>query len=186
MGFMVSLYAVPDRDPLQLYKQLGLVPDGQRTEFFDSPIAAAVTQDRVCIVVVDDRATWGETVIRPALAHNTVISCNINETCMYSAATCWRRGQEVWSVIHDSGEGLLHLETFGELPNTYAAIRDQQLALQESETDDVDHVFDIPVEMFVDHGGIRYSEFIESHDPHPWQPLSRVARSRSWWWPFGS
>lgn len=188
MGFSVSLYAVFDREVDEIQRELGLRPEGEPEDFPDSPITGAVARSGAYILYVNDRIEWGEDVIRPLLegpnrTRTKLLGCTVNETVMYSSAWLWAEGEEVWSVIHDAQQGLLHLETCGDLPAVYDSIRDEKLAAQAGD-EGVDHVFDVPVELFVCCGGVWYNQDIDSDEERPWQPLVRVAKYRRLWWPF--
>ena len=102
---------------------------------------------------------------------------------MYSAVSLMENGREQWSVIHDSSYGLRHLDASEKMPQEYYSIRKEKLAAQDIERDKVDHVFDIPVDLFVSLGGVRYDEYIDSVNEQPWQVLERIPLNR-WWWPF--
>ena len=52
------------------------------------------------------------------------------------------------------------------------AIRDRLFAQQE-EDDEADHIFDVPIELFVALGGIRYDEDIPDAGPEPWEVLTK-------------
>lgn len=113
----------------------------------------------------------------------SLIACYANETVMGSLACAWVNGVEQWSIYHDAQQGIVHLETTGDLPLQLASIRDR-LSTQQKDSDDVDYIFDIPIGLFVSLGGIRYNEDIEGAGPEPWQVLTRI-KARRWWWPFG-
>lgn len=65
---------------------------------------------------------------------------------MVSKAAGWKDGKELWSVIHDCQKHAQHLEARGQLPPEFVSIRDRVLAEQASETEDCDHIFEIPPE----------------------------------------
>ncbi len=183
MGFSVSVYAIFDCDPAEIHHKLKLEPTGEFVEFPDSPIAAAHTQAGSYILYIDDRRIFGEDLIRALVPNTKFLSCNVNETVMYSAASLMENGREQWSVIHDSSYGLRHLDSSEKMPEEYYSIRKEKLSAQDIERDKVDHIFDIPVDLFVSLGGVRYDEYIDSANEQPWQTLERIPSNR-WWWPF--
>jgi len=184
MGFCVSLYAIFDREPSDVHRDLGLEPNGETEDFPDSPVSGAMMKSGVYILYFNDRAMFGEDAIRPINANSRLLGCNVNETCMYSSLTAINHGSEEWSVIHDSSNGVLNLETHGDVPAPFTSIRDDKLSKQEHDGDGVDHVFDVPVDLFVRLGGIRYDEDLESDDPNPWHTLVSTKKPSRWWWPF--
>lgn len=72
----------------------------------------------------------------------------MNETAMISRASGWANGMKVWQVVHNADEGIEHLNVTGTPPPQLQHIRETQLARHSAE-DGVDHVFDVPVELFV-------------------------------------
>lgn len=184
MGFRVSIYAIFDRAPADIQRDLGLAPNGETEEFPESPIAGALTKSGVYILYFNDSQLFGEDAIRPVTDNSRLLACNVNETCMSSAVTSVNFGREEWSVIHDANAGILHLETHGDVPEPFTSIRDDKLSKQQHDGDGCDHVFDIPVDLFVRLGGIRYDEQLESEDPKPWHTLVSTKKPTKWWWPF--
>ncbi len=184
MGFSVSLYAIFDRDPADVQRDIGLQPNGEIEAFPDAPASGAVTKSGVYVLYFNDRAMFGEDAIRPVNANSRLLACNVNETCMYSAVTAINCGREEWSVIHDANTGILNLETFGDVPTPYSSIRDDKLSRQAQDEEGVDHVFDVPIELFVRLGGIRYDQDLDSDDAKPWHTLVSKKRRARWWLPF--
>lgn len=101
-----------------------------------------------------------------------LIACYANETVMQSFVAGWVNGTEAWSVFHDGDHGIDHLETSGDLPDPFDAIKQKQLAEQQQD-EDTDCIFDIPVALFEALGEIRYDRDIEGAGPEPWQVLAR-------------
>lgn len=184
MGFRVSLYAVFDCEPAQVQHALGLTPDGETAEFPDSAVAGAVTKAGVYVLCFNDRKLYGEDAIGPIAKRFRYLACTANETCMYSALVAVNCGREEWSVIHDSSKEARHLETHGDVPSPWAAIRRRKFAQQEADGEGVDHIFDIPIELFVELGGVRYDECLESDEPRPWHRLVPVGKPKRRWWRF--
>lgn len=96
-----------------------------------------------------------------------------NETVMNSLASLWDNGIERWSVFHDAQQGITHLETTGDSPDELRAIQERLFASQ-VDAEGTDYVFDIPVEIFVASGGVRYDQDIDGAGPQPWQVLVRM------------
>ncbi len=184
MGFRVSLYAVFDREPAQIQRDLNLVPNGEMEEFPDSAVAGFVTASGAYILYFNDSQMFGEDAVRPLRSNSQFLTCNVNETCMYSSVAAFAEGRELWCVIHDSDRGILDLETRGDVPRAYSEIRQQQLSLQQSDGEGVDHIFDVPINLFVRLGGVRYDQDVVSEDPRPWHTLVSTTVSKRRWWPF--
>ncbi len=184
MGFRVSIYAIFDRDPDLVRRDLNLKPNGDTEEFPESAVAGVLTNTGTYVLYFNDSQMFGDDVIRPLIANSRFLSCNVNETCMYSAVTAFDGGGELWRVIHDSSKGILHLETHGDIPTLYSAIREQKLSRQQHDGEGVDHMFGVPIDLFVQLGGVRYDEDIDSDNPKPWHTLVPTKSPKSKWWPF--
>ncbi len=79
---------------------------------------------------------------------------------MVSAAAYWKDGQEIWAVLHDSEEDSMHLQERGQMPGSFASIRDRLIKEQEENGDEVpcDFIFNIPVELSAQITGYRYDK----------------------------
>ncbi|MGZ7061354.1 MAG: hypothetical protein ACXVKD_00750 [Candidatus Angelobacter sp.] len=74
----------------------------------------------------------------------------VEEHVMFSTVAAWESGKEVWSIVHDAQKNILDLEVKGTPPENFTSIRDRLLAQQNAEgveEPEVDHVFDVPVEV---------------------------------------
>ena len=82
--------------------------------------------------------------------------------------------------------GVEHLEVQGKVPDQLKPIQERLFA-ERAKNQDADYIFDIPVEVFVALGGIRYDADLENGGPQPWQVLTRIPSKteNKWWWPFG-
>jgi hypothetical protein len=79
-----------------------------------------------------------------------VLSCQVEKHVMFSAARCYSNGREAWSVWYNSQRGRYDLSTRGTPPAEFAPIRIRLNANQDDSggaTSNVDHIFDIPVEL---------------------------------------
>ena len=103
----------------------------------------------------------------------TLLACYANETYMESLATSWANGQGKWYVHHNRQQGIRHLEATGSLPPEFAPIRDSLLSKQHA-SDDVDYLFDIPVELVRKLGGFTYDRDIPGLGPKPFQVLQQL------------
>jgi len=88
-----------------------------------------------------------------------VVTCFVEEHVMCSAASLWAGGRQVWSAMHAGDQSIEHLETKGSLPPVFASISDRLRAEQAAaggKSAEVDHIFDIPVEMVAQLTGYRH------------------------------
>lgn len=96
---------------------------------------------------------------------------------MVSEAIGWRDGQRVWRVTHDAQTSIEHLETEGELPSAFAAIRDRLAAEQRTaggKDSDTDYYFDIPVELAMSFGGYRHDATTQGLAPDAFEVLESI------------
>lgn len=185
MGFNVSLYVIHDRFAAEVQEVLKLKPTGETEEFPELSACGATTPQGSYILCFNDRALNSEELMQPILQSSRVLACTVNETCMVSSAYEMNRGIETWTVLHDPANGIEHLEASGDLPEVYNIIRDEKLVDQQHDDEGlVDHIFDVPVELFVALGGIRYNMDLESDDPEPWHVLAKTSQPKKRWWPF--
>ncbi|HET9180860.1 MAG TPA: hypothetical protein VFP59_01900 [Candidatus Angelobacter sp.] len=83
----------------------------------------------------------------------------VEEHVMYSSVAAWENGQEKWAVVHDAQEGMYNLQVRGTPPGQHEAIRERlftEQAANGGEKVEVDHIFDIPVELAHELIGYRY------------------------------
>jgi hypothetical protein len=76
----------------------------------------------------------------------SVVGCDEESHVMYSAASEWREGREIWSVVHSSEKARDHLAITGVPPDGWTKIRDEFLEQQHREPQgDVDCIYEIPL-----------------------------------------
>jgi hypothetical protein len=95
-----------------------------------------------------------------------VVSCFVEDHVMFSSASAWKNGRQLWRVAHDGGQdGVLHLETSGDLPAEFASIQKNLFAKQGKETAESDdlkvhHVYEFPAEVAKELTGFRNDQDI--------------------------
>lgn len=153
MGYAVSWIAIRGGPAADVLGALGLRTTGAREEVAESPIVAASLPDGWHVVLDNTRTFAFESDKRlPArlTAGVEAVTCAVEEHVGVSVAAGWRDGKRIWRVEHDAGKGLGHLAAEGELPPTFASIRERltgEQARADAGGESVDHVFDIPVEL---------------------------------------
>lgn len=173
MGFRVLLVAVTDKDPEAVHVEYGVTPTGEFEEIAESPVTGAALPSGAYLLYINDEIVPDDRVFARLSKDASLLSCYANETVMNSFASSWGNGVEQWSVFHDAQQGIKHLETTGKLPDQFSPIQDRLFA-EQGEIKDTDYMFDIPIELFVALGGVRYDQDIEGADPEPWQILKRT------------
>lgn len=173
VGFRVQLIAVIGEDPSAVQSSYGVVPTGRHQELPESPVVGVVLPNGAYLLFINDEIAPNDEVFARLSERASLVAFYANETNMESYVCAWAEGKRRWAVHHDSHQGLKHLETTGALPEEFPAIRDRLLA-QQGDTEDTDFVFDIPLELFVAAGGIRYYQDLPNAGPKPWEVLSRL------------
>ncbi len=173
MGFRVQLIAVTGKEPRAIQRDYGVLPSGDREEIPESPIVGAALPNDVYLLYINDpsKIIPDDKVFARLSEGASLVACYANETVMNSYSCGWANGAEKWSVFHDAQQDIKHLETSGNLPPEFHAIRDRLFAEQEGGDGGTDFVFDIPVELFAALGGIRYDHDIPGAGPDPWEIL---------------
>ncbi|WP_208352849.1 hypothetical protein [Pseudaestuariivita rosea] len=91
--------------------------------------------------------------------------CEVNETVMHSSAEFWHRGEQIWKMSHDGSDSdRRNLSETGTLPDGYKQIRKKHFALQDADVENVDHIFDIPLNLAALDIGFRHEEYLEEGD----------------------
>ncbi len=94
-----------------------------------------------------------------------IVHCEVNETVMWCSAEYWSDGQSKWKVTHrGDGADRFDLTADGDLPAEFAEIRQQHFQAQKDDGEDVDHVFEIPLDLARSIIDFRHEEFLESDD----------------------
>ena len=193
MGFNLAVLAVTGNNLDTVLRNLDLNRTGQAEDFPDSPISATTLPSGMHAVCYMTRqaAVPQKDQLTKLSKRETVLCLEVSETVMNSSLTAWKNGKELWSVWHDASyQGTDHLETTGPLPEEFESIRQRQMKLQAQQDQEldaawpVDHVFDIPVDMFVSLGGFRYDETLDF--PNPWEILEPLPKKDKKWWQFFS
>jgi hypothetical protein len=174
MGCSQSWLAVKGKSPQAVLEELRLRldPAGQHKGL--APHGGQLSTGwYVVLSGVFGLQTLSDEVVQRLSVGCEVVRGSIEDNEMVSVAEGWKNGQRLWSVTHDPSQGDEHLGVEGELPSIFASIRDRLLAEQRSETDPVDHVFDIPVQLAKSLTGYHPDETI------PGARFERLAE-RSW------
>lgn len=167
------MIAVTGKEPADIHRDYGVAPTDQYEDIPESPVTGARLGSGAYLLNINDELTPGDNVFADLSRNASLIACHANETVMCSFAVVWVNGVQRWSVFHDAQQGILHLETSGELPAELKPIEEQLLAKQRA-SNNTDYVFDVPIELFVALGGIRYDQDLEGVVRKPWQVLTRI------------
>ena len=175
MGFKVQLIAIEGKSPEKIHSDYGVISSGKFVDSPEPPVLGMVLPNGKYLLYINDEILPGNDVMYRLSKNASLLSCYANETVMESHLCLWVNGAEKWLVSHDAQENIRHLEIDGPVPNEIEAIQSHLFAEQEtsSDADLIDYIFDVPIELFVALGGIRYDQIPESENQNPWEILER-------------
>ena len=177
MGYSQSWLAVKGKTRAEVLDALELRETGTREEIASSPIVGAELSAGWYLVVANrsEHRLTRDGVLQRLSVGCEVITGDVEEHVMVSAAGGWNNGHRVWSVMHDGQRSVKHLETKGDLPAAFAGIRDKLLAQQQAEVEGenaVDHMFDVPVELAKTLTGYRHDAQAPTVHDTPFEVLA--------------
>jgi hypothetical protein len=178
MGYSTSWIAtkLPGEEVRAL---LRLEPTGEKTDFAELTLCDTTLPGGWYLLVANS-CDFAERQSLSRLSQNCdLIVCSVEEHVMFSMASGWRNGEQIWWIEHDSEQGDEHLATFGDLPSRFTEIRDR-LTHEQSEKGDADYIFDIPVEVACALTGYRHDVYGDAPDDQPFE----VLRETKPWWAF--
>lgn len=161
MGFKISWIGFEKMGAVAVAERAGLLLTSKVDEANETPFSIAELPSGWTILFVNDvEYAFGD---RPAQLSrgNRVITFQVHEGVMYSRAAEFRDGICIWAVEHDSDSGVRHLETAGDLPSDFEAIRTECLKAQDAEGENamIDHIIDIPAKLAMSPTGYRYDQW---------------------------
>jgi len=173
LGYSLSWCAVRGKDAKAVLDELGLCPTGDRELFAESPLVAAQLSAGWYVVVADHDERFQSEELRARLSQRCeVVTCDVEEHVMYSAASGWQNGQVLWSVQHAGSDGLDDLRTEGQPPAVFADIRARLQAELADHDRDADYLFDVPIELAKALVGYRHDEDLAADDEEPFEVLA--------------
>lgn len=163
MGFALSWLATKGKPSEIVLAELGLRATGAEGVAGDCPAVGTTTASGWYLIVLDEaeHRLIADAVIARVSLGCEVLTCTVEEHVMFSQATGWRDGRELWRVTHSGEDGPVGLDARGNLPAQFPGIRDDLTAQQEAEGGadaDVDFLFDIPVVLVRAFTGFKHDE----------------------------
>jgi len=91
----------------------------------------------------------------PSKLPGEVVICDVEEHVMFVSASAFTNGSLTWRIVHDAQESQDHLTVTGSPPESFAQIREEELARADSDRE-VDFVFEIPIRVAQKVVGFRH------------------------------
>lgn len=173
MSFDCSWIAVRGMDRDTLCGRLGLEAAGEVDSEFGADYVLNDLADGWSVVLIHDRHFEIEPALAAASEGADVLGCEMSEITMYSSLSCYRDGAQLWSVVHDPDEDVDGVSVEGEPPPAFAAIlKRRQDQRDQVSNDDVDFIFDVPIDLSVSLCGFRADQC----DEMTWTALTSPGR----------
>src|SRR5215204_1618082 len=180
MGFSLGWLATRHIDPRNLYEPLHARPTGIKGPALSSAaMAGPIPSGWHLFLMNRQERLVADALLADISKPGDAVGCFIEEHAMYSAAVHWRQGAKVWSIVHDSDKGIMHLDVAGDVPEALSVARarcDAAQRLDHAGDPEVDHMFDIPVDVAQAVTGFRH----DAPDMGVDLEVLEVA-SRGWW-----
>jgi hypothetical protein len=181
MGVSLSWIAVKGFNPQAVNTTLGLRPTGVKEDFPESSLSAAQLPTGFYLVIFNREELSAGTLRKFSDAFPLLYGF-MEEHVMFSTVAAWESGKEIWSIVHDAQKNILDLEVKGKPPESFTKIRDRLMAQQYAEgveEPEVDHIFDVPVEVAKELTGFRYDQDIDGINHGAFKVLERVGNGAS-------
>lgn len=164
MGFNASWLAVRGRPAESVREMMRLKPTGEFEEVPESPVTGIALSTGWYLIFANDFGFIDRAPLSRLSEGAEVVTCAVEEHVMASSASGWKDGAAIWSILHDSQEGMRHLRVSGEPPDSFEALRTRLFAEQAAaggDDSDTDYVWDVPVEVALTLTGFRHDQWID-------------------------
>ena len=149
MGFKISWVGFHEQTKREVLELVGAVDTGVIDEANEAPFSGAEIPGGWFILFSNDFGFVSKELLESLSVNGAVVACQVHEGGMVSAAYGYERGEEQWSLVHNSENGVRDLGVSGSPPPAFEQIRDRLSKEQEADDDErasVDYFFDIPIE----------------------------------------
>ena len=184
MGASLSWVAVQGRSAAALRAALSLVSTGRFSELAEAPYSGADLKSGWTLVQRDrcDADFLRDKTLEGLSKSCELVAVSLEEHVMASLAEGWTDGRRVWSLSHNSEEGIKHLEEGGSPPKAFAAIKERAFQRQrEKDAEGVDYIFDVPLELARFLTGYKHDE----DGPDDFEVLEPIPQPGFWSRLFG-
>lgn len=190
MGFHISLMLISIENKKKFLQLANLQEGGAEDEWNERPFSAVEYNNNWLVWMNWHDGMLDEKNYAQISNSLPLLTCDLSEGSMFSACRSWSNGQELWSIAHDGSSGG-ELEINGSLPAEAIEIIATKRTAQSEETNNIDHLFNAPIDLFVALGGMQY----DLDHNLPFRELERVEQTslselpassleKSPWWKF--
>ncbi|KQT36004.1 hypothetical protein [Methylophilus sp. Leaf414] len=181
MGFHISWVAVHGKSPEQVCSELNLQDTDEQSPYPETDVDALKLDSGWYLLHFNDPLPpeLELAILGPLSMGAEVVKCVIEEASMVSMASYLYNGKEKWSIVHDSEQGLTHLDVSGDLPHCYEEIKNRLLAQLNADEDPCDYLFDVPAEVCKSITGFRHDDVREDEDSNPFAVMERSRQSKA-------
>lgn len=163
MGWSITWCAVREDKAERFLSQLGLLPTGETEELPQSLISMAQldTGWRVIWYNKYDCPFLNARELSALSNDNDVLLCRVEEHVMASSSEMWSQGKRKWWLSHEGEDGPRGLDTDGDPPESFPAIRKEMEEAQRAAGGDdaeVDYMFEIPLKLAQALVGFKHDE----------------------------
>ena len=185
MGFSISWIAVKEKTLDQVIETLAIEKTGETEEFPESDVSGANLSNNWVHIQFNyvNNPLLKSDILQNLSKDTAVIFCQVEEHVMYTKACCWENGSFKWAVEHDSEQGLRHIREHGEVPENFKAIREQCFEQQDQGDEDVDYIFDAPLDLAASITTVRH-DMDQQDEPeyHVLKVLKIKQEQKKPWW----
>lgn len=145
----------------EILARMALRDTGERDPYLEAETRGGWLANGWYVLWSFDFGMYDDVLSSDPSAGGRVVACLTDDTTMMSAARENDDGSAVWSVTHYGDDGSDHLETDGDLPHGFVAIRARFAELHASQgrgRDRVDYIYEIPIETAAAVTGFRSDE----------------------------
>ncbi|MBF4988344.1 hypothetical protein [Methylophilus sp. 14] len=181
MGFHISWVAVNGKSPAQVCSELNLQDTDEQSPYPETDVDALKLNSGWYLLHFNDPLPpeLELAILGPLSMGAEVVKCVIEETSMVSMASYLSNGKEKWSIVHDSEQGLTHLDVSGDLPDCYEEIKNRLLAQLNADEEPCDYLFDVPAEVCKSITGFRHDDVREDEDSNPFAVMERSSQAKA-------
>jgi hypothetical protein len=176
LGYAKTWVAARGATREQTLAVLGLRGTGTFEELAESPFDGAALPSGWYLVEGEcaDERLLDAARLSALSEFGDVVTVSIEEHTMFSSISGWSGGRENWSVVHEANQSADHLEVTGTPPVAWTAIQERCRAEQETGDDEVDHIFEVPVELGRELTGYRHDADIDDARDEPFEVLEPI------------